>query len=206
MALKERAIMENILPTLLIAGVVILIFWMSGIREKRVQVFSDEFCKAFIEASDHILDGSLQNEKLKYTVEPMIDKRGREIKSPKRVPVKLAPLEEQPEALQILFQKGIDSFVLERFQTMHMKRDGAQLYLTSINLIEKKYNSALNRIYEIANISFSALKDYSVIQTMEDVENLHFFLYQQEFLRNTTLAAIMSKEAKRSLACGFESV
>lgn len=191
--------MEKILPMLVIVGVVILIFWMSGIREKRVQVFSDEFCKAFLEASDHILDGSLKDEKLKYTIESTVDSRGREINSTKRILIKLAPLEEQPEALQLLFHKGIDSFVLERFQTMYVKRDGAQLYLTSINLIEKKYNSALNRIYDIANLSFCALKDYSELRTLEDVENFHFFLHQQEFLRNTTLAAIMSKEAKRSL-------
>ncbi len=184
---------------LLVAGIVVVIFWMSGVREKRVQVFTDEFGKAFIEASDHILDIQLQDEKLKYSIMTMVDSRGREIKSSKGVPVKLAPLEEQPEALQRLFQKGIDVFVLERFQTMHIKRDGAQQYLTSINMIEKKYNSALNRIYDIANISFSALKDYSVIHTLEDVENFHFFLHKQDFIRNTTLSSIMSNDARGSL-------
>lgn len=184
---------------LLMVGIVVLIFWMSGIREKRVLVFSDEFCKAFIEASDHILEVVLQGEKLNYIVDSLTDNRGREIKNTKKVQVKLAPIEEQPEALQKLFLKGIDSFVLERFQTMHIKRDGAQLYLSSINMIEKRYNSALNRIYDIANISFSALKDYSVIQTLEDVENFHFFLYKQDFIRNTTLSSIMSRDAKRSL-------
>lgn len=191
--------MDKILPMLLVIGIVILIFWMSGVREKRVQVFSDEFCKAFIEASDYILDLQLQEEELRYSIETMVDRRGREIKDSKQVLVKLAPLEEQPEALQKLFLKGIDTFVLERFQTMHRKRDGAQLYLTSINMIEKKYNSALNRIYDIANVSFSALKNYSVIQTLEDVENFHFFLHKQDFIRNTTLSSIMSKNAKRSL-------
>jgi hypothetical protein len=66
-------------------------------------------------------------------------------------------------------------------------------------MIEKKYNSALNRIYDISNISFSALKDYSIIQTMEDVENFHFFLHEQDFIRNTTLSSIMSRDTKRSL-------
>ena len=190
--------MDKILPMLLVIGIVLLIFWMSGIREKRVQVFTDEFCKAFIEASDYILDPQLQEE-LKYSIETRVDRRGREIKESKLVPVKLAPLGEQPEALQRLFRKGIDPFVLERFQTMYRKRDGAQLYLTPINMIEKKYNSALNRIYDIANVSFSALKNYSVIQTLEDVENFHFFLHKQDFIRNTTLSSIMSKDAKRSL-------
>jgi hypothetical protein len=191
--------MDKILPMLLVAGIVVLIFWMSGVREKRVQVFSDAFCKAFIEASDHILEPPLKDDKLKYTVVSMLDSRGREIKNIKKIHVRLAPLEEQPEALQKLFLKGIDSFVLERFQTMHIKRDGAQLYLTSINMIEKKYNSAINRIYDISNISFSALKDYSIIQTMEDVENFHFFLHEQDFIRNTTLSSIMSRDTKRSL-------
>jgi hypothetical protein len=132
----------------------------------------------------------------------MIDSKGRESKSIKKIPVRLAPLEEQPEALQKLFRKGIDPFILERFQTMHVKRDGAQQYLTSINMIEKKYNSALNRIYDIANISFRALKDYSVIQTLEDVENFHFFLHKQNFMRNTTLSSIMSKDAKSKMSTG----
>lgn len=191
--------MDKILPMLLVIGIVFLIFWMSGVREKRVQVFSDEFCKAFIEASDYILDLQLQEEELKYSIETRVDRRGSEIKDSKLVLVQLAPLEEQPEALQRLFLKGIDPFVLERFQTMHRKRDGAQLYLTSINMIEKKYNSALNCIYDIANITFSAMKSYSVIQTLEDVENFHFFLHKQDFIRNTTLSSIMSKDAKRSL-------
>jgi hypothetical protein len=194
--------MDKILPMLLVVGIVVLIFWMSGVREKRVQVFSDEFCKAFMEASDHILEAPLQDDRLKYTVESMVDSKGREIKSIKKIHVRLVPLEEQPEALQKLFRKGIDSFVLERFQTMHVKRDGAQLYLTSINMIEKKYNSALNRIYDIANISFSALKDYSVIQTLEDVENFHFFLHKQNFMRNTTLSSIMSRDARRKMSTG----
>ncbi len=194
--------MDKIFPMLLVAGIVALIFWMSAIREKKVQEFTDEFGKAYVEATDHILVAPLQDERLKYTIVSSVDGRGREIRDKKKIPVSLAPLEEQPEALQRLFQNGIDSFVLERFQTMHIKRDGAQLYLSSINMIDKKYNSALNRIYDIANISFSALNDYSVIKTLEDVENIHFFLHKQDFLRSTTLAAIMSREAKRSVILG----
>ena len=184
---------------LLVAGMVVLICFISAIREKKVQVFTDEFAKAFIEASDHILGTSFVVDQLKYKIDTMVEGKGRERKDPKKVQVILAPPEEQPEALRDLFQNGIDDYILERFRTMHIKRDGAQLYLTSTNLIEKRYNSALNRIYDIANISFSALKDYSVIQTLEDVENFHFFLTKQDFLRNTTLASIMSREAKRSV-------
>lgn len=172
------------MPMLLITGIVILIFLLSYLRERRVQKFSDEFCKAFIEASDHILDVTLQEEMLKYTQDP------------NTVLVKLAPLEEQPEALRKLFEKGIDDFVVERFKTMHIKRDGAQLYLTSINMIEKKYNGAMNRIYDLANVFFSALEDYSVLKTKEDIDNFHFFLYKQEFIRNTTICSIMSKGQK----------
>lgn len=199
---KNGGNMDRILPMLLVAAIVVLILWMSANREKKVQVFTDEFAKAFIEASDHILGTSLVVERLNYTIETMVDRKGREVRNTKKLPVRLAPLEEQPEALKILFRNGIDDFVLERFQTMYKKRDGAQLYLTSINMIEKKYNSALNRIYDIANISFRALNDYSVIQTLEDVENFHFFLSKQDFMRNTTLASIMSREAKRSVILG----
>jgi hypothetical protein len=195
----NEGIMDKIWPMLLIVGIVAMIFWMSAIREKRVQVFTDEFAKAFIEASDHVLSDVLIEEKLSYSIESTVDSRGREIKKSKVIPVKLAPLEEQPEALQKLFLNGIDSFVLERFKIMHIKRDGAQMYLTSINMIEKKYNSALNRIYDIANISFSSLNDYSAIMTLEDVENFHFFLHKQNFLRSITLASIMSREAKKDV-------
>ncbi len=181
--------MDKILPMLLIAGIVILIFLLSSIRERRVQKFSDEFCKAFIEASDHILDVPLNDEQLKYTVD------AKTVHS-KTVFVKLAPLEEQPEALQKLFKKGVDNFVVERFKTMHIKRDGAQLNLSSINMIEKKYNGAMNRIYDLANIFFSALDDYSVLKTQEDVDDFHFFLYKQDFIRNTTIDSIMSKGQK----------
>jgi hypothetical protein len=195
-------VMDKILPMLLIAGIVAMIFGMSAIREKKVRVFTDEFAKAFIEASDHVLVDSFQEVELNYIIESMVDSRGKEIKNTKKIPVKLAPLAEQPEALQKLFMNGIDPFILERFKIMHVKRDGAQMYLTSINMIEKKYNSALNRIYDIANISFSALEDYSVIKTLEDVENFHVFLQKQRFLRQTTLSSIMSKEAKSNVIFG----
>lgn len=178
--------MYKILPMLLITAIVVLIFFLSYIRERRVQKFTDEFCKAFMEASDHILDVPLNGEKLKYSIDA----------STATVLVKLAPLEEQPEAIRRLFEKGIDDYVLDRFKTMHIKRDGAQMYLTSINLIEKKYNGAMNRIYDVANISFSALDDFSVLKTQEDIDDFHFFLYQQDFIRNTTLASIMSRDRR----------
>lgn len=192
--------MNQILPILLIAGSVVIIFWISNLRERRVQKFSDEFCKAFIEASDHILDIPLNDVKLIYTIATSTgaDQREKVTKNPKTVWVNLVPLDEQPQTLQKLLKKGIDQYVLERLHTMYMKRDGAQQYLTSINLIEKKYNSVLNRIYDIANISFSALNDFSVLKTQEDVDNFHFFLYQQDFIRNTTFASIMSRDAKRT--------
>jgi hypothetical protein len=171
---------------------------MSGIREKKVQSFSDEFCRAFVEASDHILDGTLKGEQLNYTIDTVaLEQNGRVVKDRKKFPVIVSPLEEQPEALQRLFNQGIDAFVLERFKTMHIKRDGAQQYLTSINLVEKKYNSAMNRIYDIANISFSALENITVLKTQEDIDDFHFFLHNQDFIRNTTLNSIMSKEARR---------
>jgi len=195
---KGKVIMEKILSMLLIAGIVVLIFWLSGIREKRVQTFSDEFCRAFIEASDHILDGTLKGEQLNYTVDASALKlSGKVTKDRKKIPVIVSPIEEQPEEIQKLFNQGIDAFVLERFKTMHIKRDGAQQYLTSINLIEKKYNSAMNRIYDIANLSFSALEDITVLKTQEDLDNFHFFLHKQDFIRSTTLNSIMSKEAQR---------
>lgn len=194
--------MDKILSMLLIAGIVVLIFLLSYIRERRVQKFSDEFCKAFIEASDHILDVPLNGEKLKYTVNLAADNVNAKLDKKERNKdfiknsIRLAPLEEQPEALQRLLKKGIDDFVIERFKLMHIKRDGAQLYLSSINMIEKKYNGAMNHIYDVANIFFSALEDFNVLKTEEDINNFHFFLYKQDFIRNTTLASIMSKKAK----------
>jgi hypothetical protein len=207
-------IMDKLLPILLIAGIVILIFLSSHLCERRVQKFSDEFCKAFIEASDHLLDVPLNGDKLIYTVastnEDAINvdatkvdatkvavKFGKAKHAGKTVRIKPAPLEEQPETLRKLFEKGIDDFVLDRFKTMHIKRDGAQLNYSPLNMIEKKYNGAMNRIYDIANISFSALEDFSVLKTQEDIDDFHFFLYQQDFIRNTTLSSIISKDAKK---------
>ncbi len=199
--------MDKILPMLLVAGIVVIIFWSSNLCERRVQRFTKEFCKAFVEASDHILDVPMNGEKLLYTADTttyqtssLIDKRGKVIRSRKTIPIKLSNLEEQPEALRKLFEKGIDEFVVERFKTMHMKRDGAQLNLTSINMIEKRYNSALNRVYDIASISFRALEDINVLKTQEDIDDFHFFLHKQDFIRNTILTSIISKDAKKMMS------
>lgn len=201
---------DNILSMLLVAGFVVIVYLTSCLCERRVQKFTDEFCKAYLEASDHILKVPLNGEKLMYSIAlppsdtaAFVNFRGKGKRNEKKVLVTLKKLEEQPEALRKLFEKGIDDFIVERFKTMHRNRDGAQLNFAPLNMIEKRYNSALNRIYDIANLSFRALEDFSVLKTKEDVDDFHFFLYKQDFIRNTILASIISKDAKKRMIDSF---
>ena len=58
----------------------------------------------------------------------------------------------------------------------------------------------LNRVYDVTNLSFSIIDNPRVVLSAEQVEDFHFFLNKQAYIRNTTLAAIVSADCKTAIA------
>ncbi len=174
------------LSILVIAVAAALIYALSMYREKRVHKYSDQFAEAFVELSDHILQGRMVTQGMALVA----DENG--IAAP-------PPIDELPAPLDDIFRSGTDPYMLERFRRLHDTRDDAQLLLSSVNLIGKRYNGVMNRVYDLAEFMLSGLHDYSSIKTMEQVKEINFFVQRQELLRTTTLPTIVSREAKARL-------
>lgn len=173
---------------ILIVGVVAALFWaLSGLRKRRIQPQLDAFAKAFCEASDHLL-GTVRQFGVVAT-EPA----GGGL-------VRVLPAGEQPSALSELFERGVDGYVMERIRDMFRLRAEAQAHLTTVNLIGKRINGVLNHVYDMANISFSVINDQNVLLKAEDLESFRLFLNKQDYIRNTTLASIVSEACKREIA------
>lgn len=179
--------MKEILGILIIAAVAGLIVLLSEVRKKRIQPYLDAFVRAFCDASDHLL-GEVDSHGVIQT-EPIGSGAQR-----------LLPAEQQPSAVRALLERGIDDYVHQKIREMFDLRAKAQAHLTGFNLIGKRINGVLNRVYDLANISFSIVNNPATPLSADDVKDFDFFLNKQAYLRNTTLAAIASSECKAAIA------
>ncbi|MDO4572203.1 MAG: hypothetical protein Q4C13_02455 [Clostridia bacterium] len=179
--------MDRTLGILIVAAVAVLFLLLSGLRRRRIQPYIDAFAKAFCEASDHLLGstrsfGAIATE---WTGGGLI---------------RVLPAEEQPEALRALLERGVDDYVLERIRSMFELRAEAQKHLSVINLIGKKVNGVMNHVYDMANVSFSVINDQSILLKKEDLESFQQFLNKQAYIRNTTLASVVSEACQKEIA------
>ena len=179
--------MKEILGILIIAAVAGLIVLLSEVRKKRIQPYLDAFARAFCEASDHLL-GDVDTHGVIQT-EPIGNGAQR-----------LLPAEQQPSAVCALLERGVDDYIHQKIREMFNQRAEAQAHLTGFNLIGKRVNGVLNRVYDLANISFSIIDNPSTPLSADDVKDFDFFLNKQAYIRNTTLAAIISDKCKAAIA------
>ena len=174
---------------LVIAAVAGLIWWLSLVRTKWVQKHTDAFAKAFCEAADHNLPGGAHacaTLRLNYE------------RSDSGM-IRVLADEDQPEGLRQMFKRGVDDYTMDRIRIMFEERAQAQARLTSINLIGGKYNAVLNRCYTMTNQFYLFVKDRSQLKTQEDLELFQIYLQKQDYLRNTTLASIVSDACRQSI-------
>ncbi len=179
--------MEKLVAIIIVAAAAALILFSSRLRRKRIQPYLDDFATAFCEASDHLLGSANFFGTLK--TEAAGNQRFRVLAA-----------DEQPEAIRALFERGVDDYVLERIRSMFQLRDEAQKHLTSVNLIGKRVNGVMNRVYDMANLSFSIINNPELPLKESDLQDFDFFLNRQEYIRNTTLAAIVSDECRARIA------
>ncbi|MEG1524179.1 MAG: hypothetical protein RRZ24_02105 [Clostridia bacterium] len=171
----------------IVAGLAILFWWLSSLRVKKLHVHTDLFAKALCEAADHVMLQPSTTEKLQYTTDDHGD-------------ICVLPESDQPQGIRQLIARGVDEYIIDRMHTLYQMREEAQSLLTSVTLVGNKYNAVLNRCYDLTNLFFSFLDDPSRLTTQKELEDFHFFLQKQDYLRNVTLASIVSEACKQEIS------
>ncbi len=177
----------QMLAIVIVGGLAVLFWLLSQRRVRRLQTYTDRFARAFCEAYDHALPTTDVADALRYD-------------QTEGGTICVLPGERQPEQIRALFDRGVDEYILERLHVMYTLRDEAQALLTTVNLVGKKYNAVLNHCYDLTNLFFSFVDDPAKLKTKEDLEHFTSYLNRQKFLRNTTLAAIVSEDCKAEIA------
>lgn len=175
---------------LLVLGVAAAIIGISYLRKKRTEPFLDGFAIAYCEAADHVLGGARQFESTWLATETTVDGL-----------FQIAPMEQQPEALRDLFQKGVDEYALDRLRTMYVQRQRAQETLSGINMLSKRVNPVLNSTYDLLNESLSLIHTPGVTFDQKSLDRFHYFLHKQQHVRNVGLASVISEKCKQEIAC-----
>lgn len=174
------------LSILIVGGVAVLFVLLSAVRVKRLHVHTDRFAKAFCRAYDHLLPTPEVTETLRC-------------ERSEGGAVRALAAAEQPEPICALLEQGVDAFILDCLHEMYAERDAAQALLTSVNLVGNKFNAALNRCYDLANRFFGIVENPARLKTEDDLECFSTYLNKQKFLRQTTLASIISDECKTEI-------
>lgn len=172
---------------LVVGAVAILFWWLSNQRVKRLHAFTDRFALAFCEAAEHVLPA--------YTDALVLQYR----KSESGL-ITVLPAEEQPDGMRDILSRGVDAYVMERLRTMYQMRDEAQALLTTVNLVGDKFNAPMNYCYDLSNLFFSFVDDMRKLRTQEDLKSFTDYIEKQKFIRNTTLAAIVSDACKMKIS------
>ena len=171
----------------LIGAVAIFFWWLSTKRVKKIQKYTDPYAVAFCEAADHLIGSGPFMAGLCYDT---TDGGG----------IRVRPVEEQPEAIQEMIHRGVDDYAVTRIHTMYQMREEAQQLLTSNNLIGDRFNMVLNHTYNLTNLVYTVLSDITMIKNPSDLNDFNTYLQKQGYLRNVTLASVISEDCKKNIA------
>lgn len=174
-----REFLQWLLPILLLCGVVALYFWLSAIRERRVQKHTVPFAEAFRALCEHVLGD--EDYGLGVLWEGTQDT------------ARALPMERQNAAVQQLFSERPDGEAVELLKTLYRERGEAQELLMSHNLIEKRYNMVLNYAYELAETLLLCKEDNSILQGWKRIESVNAVLLKRDKLFNEMFPTILPK-------------
>lgn len=181
---------NNWIGMLIVAVVALSILGISAYRKRRVDPQLETFAQAYCEAADHVLGGPHGLESAWFATETTADGQ-----------LRLAPLDQQPEALRQLLQQGVDDYVMERLQAMHAARCKAQETLSGINFFSKRINPIVNTTYDQINEFLALVLHPDAVFDQKRLDQFHYFLHQQGHIRNVALASVLPEHAKRKIAC-----
>lgn len=178
--------MERIVGILVVAAMAALILLLSYVRKRRIQPYLDAFARAFCEASAHLMNGTGPAGRVR--TEALADGR-----------LRLLPAAEQPAGVRAALEKGADDYMMTRLGTMCEMRAAARTHLTTFNLIGRRINSVLDRVYDLAEQTAVILRQPDAALSASALEDLDFFLNRQAYIRGTTLSAIVSEACKADI-------
>lgn len=181
---------NNWVGMLIVAVVAFSILGISAYRKRRIDPQLETFAQAYCEAADHVLGGPHRMEGAWLATETTADGL-----------LRLAPLDQQPEALRQLLQQGVDDYVMERLGVMHAARCKAQETLSGINFFSKRINPIVNTTYDQINEFLTLVLHPDVVFDQKNLDQFHYFLHQQGHIRNVALGSVLPEHAKQKIAC-----
>lgn len=177
----------EILSVVIVAAIALFFWWLSSTRAKRIQAYTDEFARAFVDLADYL--GVKPDLHAALHTERTVDGGNR-----------VLPREDQPENIRAMMDLGADDTVMRCLEKLYRQREEAQAHLTTINLIGDKYNTVLNSCYDDANVFCLAISKPGALLNDKQLESVNIFLQKQRLLRNKTLPAIVSDDCAREIA------
>lgn len=177
----------QVFTVVIVGAMAAFLWWLSTLRAKKIQQFTDPYAEAFCKAADHVLGTSPINASLNY-------------EKVEGGQIHVRPVEDQPEIIQEIVRRGVDAYALSQINDMYLYRDKAQELLTTVNLIGKRYNMVMNHTYSLTNLFFTVLADITMIKSEKDLDDFHSYLQKQEYLRTSALASITSEACQKRIA------
>lgn len=179
--------MEQYLAILVVLIVAALFYGVSILKKRKLTPLCDRFAYGYCALADRMLDDLHCKETLR------VDTQDGGL-------VRIRPLAEQPEAMQVILNKPIDDSTLAGIRELFFLRDEIQSQASNGSFSKDKYNAITNQVYESLNTFLSIVKNPSQIISQKDLDQIHYFLNKQAHIRNVTLAAIVSRDCEAHIS------
>lgn len=179
--------MEQFLAILLVAVVAAAFYGVSHFRKNKMYPACDRFATAYCELADRLLDGvDTKEDVLTETLDGGL--------------LRILPVSQQPEAIQIALQKPIDDSVMASVRELFFLRDDIQAQASNGSFAKDRYNAITNQVFNSLNTYLSILQNPAQVISQKDLDYFYYFFQKQMYIRNTTFAAIVSKACAKRIS------
>ncbi len=179
--------MEKYLAMVVVAIVAAAFYGVSYLKKKKMYPACDRFAQTYCALVDRLLDHldtaeTLQTEQLDGML------------------FRIFPIEDQPERIRAALSKQIDDSVLSSMRELYFLRDDIQAQASNGSFSKEKYNAITNQVFDSLNSYLSILQDPNQLISKNELDQFHYVLQKQKHIRNTTLAAIVSRPCAEQIA------
>ena len=179
--------MEKYLAMLIVAAVAAVFYGVSYLKKRKLYPVCDRFADEYCELADRLLGHhSIQQSLAAETIDGGL--------------FRIQPMQNQPEEIQNALKRPIDDEVLASVRNLFLLRDEIQAQASNGSFSKEKYNAITNQIFDSLNSYLSIVQDQTQFLSQNDLDQFHYMLHKQKHIRNTALAAIVSRSCAARIA------
>jgi len=179
--------MEKYLAMLIVAAVAAAFYGVSYLKKRKLYPVCDRFAEEYCGLADRLLGHrSIQQSLATETLDGGL--------------FRIQPIQNQPEEIQEALKSPIDDTVLASVRSLFLLRDEIQAQASNGSFSKEKYNAITNQIFDSLNSYLSIVQDQTQFLSQNDLDQFHYMLHKQKHIRNTTLAAIVSRSCAARIA------